>query len=151
MMDFLSGTCLSPKVRDIVSALIRALVMGNPIETLKYFLPKTCETIGKLLKNIDLTDDKEDIELIWYLILFSELVRARGDTLLIYQKMIMSVFHQCIGIINKKSYETIATAAEHLLQSLSHVYSIDSRLTTVENIDEPFIDFLPIRVSFILL
>ena len=63
----------------------------------------------------------------------------------------MSVFHQCIGIINKKSYETIATAAEHLLKSLSHVYSIDSRLTTVENIGEPFIDFLPIRVSFILL
>ncbi len=36
-------------------------------------------------------------------------------------------------------------AAKNLLKSLSYVYPIDYRLT-VENIEEPFIDFLPIRV-----
>jgi len=148
-MNFVTGVCLSPKVRDIVSCLIQALVKGNPIETLKYFLPKTCESIEKILKNFESTisssKDHEDIELTWYLSLFAELVRARGDVLVTYKTMIMSVFHQCIHIINKKSYEAVANACTHLLQSLTQVYSIDYRLT-VENIDEPFLDFLPIRV-----
>jgi hypothetical protein len=71
---------------------------------------------------------------------FSELVRARGDTLLIYKQMVMSVFHRCISIINKHAYEAIANAANHLLKSLSRIYPIDYRLT-VDNIDEPFNDF----------
>jgi hypothetical protein len=153
MMNFITGVCLSPKVRDIVSCLIQALVKGNPIETLKYFLPKTCESIEKILKDSESTisssKDHEDIELTWYLSLFSELVRARGDVLVTYKTMIMSVFHQCIHIINKNSYKAVANACTHLLQSLTQVYSIDYRLT-VENIGEPFVDFLPIRVKYSL-
>jgi hypothetical protein len=154
MMNFVTGACLSPKVRDIVSCLVRALIKANPIETLKYFLPKTCESIERILNNSEptvlLTDYKEDIELNWYLTLFIELVHARGDALLIYKTMIMSVFHQCIHIINKNSYEAVANAAERLLETLTNVYPIDYRLT-IENLDEPFVDFLPIRVSFYLL
>jgi hypothetical protein len=153
MINFVTGVCLSSKVRDIVACLVRALVKGNPIETLKYFLSKTCESIEKILQNsestISLNNDHEDIELTWYLSLFAELVRARGDVLVTYKTTIMSVFHQCIHIINKNSYETVANAAKNLLESLSQVYAIDYRLT-VENIDEPFVDFLPIRVSYCL-
>jgi hypothetical protein len=54
----------------------------------------------------------------------------------------MSIFPQSIQIINKNSYEAIAKAAKNLLESLSQVYSFNYRLT----IDEPFVDFLPIRV-----
>ncbi|CAF4369000.1 unnamed protein product [Rotaria sp. Silwood2] len=74
----------------------------------------------------------------------TKLVHAPGDALMIYKSMIMSVFRQCIHFIYKNSYETIAHAVEHLLKSLTHVYPIDYRLT-VENIDELFVDFLPIR------
>jgi hypothetical protein len=150
MMKFVTGGCLSSKVRDIVACLIRALIRGNPIETLKYFFPITCESIEQILINSESTDWKEDIELTWYLILFAELVNGRGDTLLLYKKRIMSVFHRCIHIINKNSYETVAKAARYLLESLSQVYPIDYRLT-VENIDEPFINVLPIRVNSDLL
>ena len=86
------------------------------------------------------------MELTWYLFLFAQLLTARSDALLIYKKMIMSVFHQCIHIINKDSYLAIANAASNLLKSLSQTYPIDCRLT-IENIEEPFVDFLPIRVS----
>ncbi|CAF4252294.1 unnamed protein product [Rotaria sp. Silwood2] len=148
VIDFVSGVCLSSRARDIVSGLVEGLVKGNPVETLKYLMPKTCESIEKILNHSEstilLTDHKGDIELTWYLILFAELVHARGDALIIYKSMIMSVFRQCIHFINKNSYETIAHAVEHLLESLTHVYPIDYRLT-VENIDEPFVDFLPIR------
>jgi hypothetical protein len=148
MINFVAGACFSSEVRYIVSCLIEALIKGNPMETLKYLLPTTCESIKKILNNSEsiLTDDKGDIELIWHLNLFAELVNAPGDALLIYKKLIMSVFRQCIHIINKDSYEVVASAAENLLESLSHVYPIDHRLT-VENIDEPFVNFLPIRVS----
>jgi len=148
MINFVAGACFSSKVRYIVRCLIRALTKGNPIETLKYLLPTTCESIEKILNNSEsiLTDDKGDIELIWHLNLFTELVNAPGDALLIYKKMIMPVFQQCIQIINKDAYKAVASSAENLLKSLSHVYPIDLRLT-VENIDEPFVNFLPIRVS----
>jgi hypothetical protein len=153
VINFASSACLLPRVRDSISCIVLALVKGNPIETLKYFLPKTCKSIEQILNNSEsivlLTDHKEDIELTWYLFLFAKLTHARGDALLTYKKMIMSVFHQCIHIINKNSYETIANAAENLLESLSQVYPIDYRLT-IENIDEPFVDFLPIRVSYSL-
>ncbi|CAF3301587.1 unnamed protein product, partial [Rotaria sp. Silwood2] len=146
--DFLSGSFLSPKVRKLVAGLIRALVKGNPIETLKYFLPKTCESIENIMDHADssglLIDHKGDIELNWYLILFAEFLRARGDTLLIYKQMIMSIFHRCIYLIHKDSYEAVASAAKHLLKSLSHVYPMEYQLT-VENFDEPFVNFLPIR------
>jgi hypothetical protein len=153
MINFVTGVCLSPKVRAIISCLFQALVKGNPIETLKYFLPKTCESIERVLQNSESTisssSDREDIELTWYLSLFAELVRARGDVLVTYKTMIMPVFHRCIHIINKNSYEAVAKGAKNLLESLAQVYSIDYRLT-VENIDEPFVDFLPIRVSYSL-
>jgi hypothetical protein len=144
-MGFVTGECLSPKVRNIVACLIRALVKGNPIETLKYFLPKTCESIERILQNSE-TDHKEDIELNWYLSLFGELVDARGDILITYKTMIMPIFHRCFNMMDKIPYKRVASAATYLLQSLSQVYSIDYRLT-VENIDEPFADVLPIRVN----
>jgi hypothetical protein len=79
------------------------------------------------------------------LTLFSELLRARGDTVLTYKNKIISIFHQTIHITNKSSYKAIAHAANHLLESLSHTYPLDYRLT-VENINGPFVKFLPIRV-----
>jgi hypothetical protein len=89
--------------------------------------------------NALLTDDKDDMELNWYLILFSELVDARGDVLLNYKQMIMSIFHRCIPIVNKHAYESIGYAATCLLVSLLHVYPINNRI----HIDES----LPIRVN----
>ena len=59
--------------------------------------------------------------------------------------MILSIFHRCVRIIHKESYEAVANAAKNLLKSLSYVYPNEYRLT-VENIEEPFTDFLPIRV-----
>jgi hypothetical protein len=146
----MGNACLSSKARGIICSLIQALVKGNSVETLKYLLSKTCESIDKIINNSEsmilLTDHKGDMELTWYLFLFAELLTARGDTLLKYKKMIMSVFHQCIHIINKDCYLAISNAASNLLKSLSQTYPIDCRLT-VENIEEPFVDFLPIRVS----
>ncbi|CAF4503506.1 unnamed protein product [Rotaria socialis] len=149
LTNFLSGAYFSPKVKGFVSAVVRALLHGNPVEALKCVLPKTCESIEKIMNHADTTElfinGKEDLELIWYLTLFSELVRARGDTLLIYKPMIMSIFHRSTHIVHKYSYEIVANAARDLLESLSYVYPIEYKLT-IENLDEPFIDFLPIRV-----
>ncbi|CAF3730398.1 unnamed protein product [Rotaria sp. Silwood1] len=146
--DFLTHACWPSKVRKLVTGLVRAIVMGDSVETLKYLLPKTYESINKIINdsegNVLLNDHKGDKELTWYLVLFSELVRARGDTLMIYKETIISVFHRCIQIIHKGSYKAIASAAKHILKSLTHVYIIDTRLA-IENIDESFIDFLPIR------
>jgi hypothetical protein len=143
----MADACLSFRARGIICGLIQSLVKRNPVETLKYLLPKTCESINKIINNSELlTDHKGDMELTWDLFLFAELLTARGDALLNYKKMIMCVFHQCIHIINKDSHLAISNAASNLLKSLSQTYPIEYRLT-IENIEEPFVDFLPIRVS----
>ncbi len=146
----MADACLSLRARGVICGLIQALVKRNPVETLKYLLPKTCESINKIINNSEsrilLTDHKGDMELTWYLFLFAELLTARGDALLNYKKMIMCVFHQCIHIINKDSHLAISNAASNLLKSLSQTYPIEYRLI-IENIEEPFVDFLPIRVS----
>ncbi|CAF0928107.1 unnamed protein product [Adineta steineri] len=148
IINFLSSQCLSPKVRDIASGLVRALVKGNPMETLKYLLPEICKSIENKCNNFEstlLTDYKDDIELTWYLVVFAELLRARGDVLLIYKQLIMSVFHQYIQIVNKNSYNAVAKAVINLLESLSCSYSVDYRLLVI-NSDESFDNFLPIRL-----
>ncbi|CAF0870123.1 unnamed protein product, partial [Didymodactylos carnosus] len=147
VMNFIAGSFYTPKVGKLVTGLVRALLRGNAFETLKHILPQTCERITQIMNNIEttiLTDHKGDTELTWCLILFSELLRARGDALMKYKQMIMQIFYRCICIIHKDSYEAIANAARNLLKSLTYMYSIDYRLT-VENIDEPFTHFLPIR------
>jgi hypothetical protein len=149
VINFLAGSFFTPKVGKLVTGLVRAILKGNPEETLKYLLPQTCERIENIMNHSEttiLTDHKGDTELTWCLTLFSELVRARGDTLLMYQPMIISIFHRCIHIIHKESYEAVANAAKNLLKSLTYMYPTDYRLI-VENIEEPFTDFLPIRVS----
>ncbi len=112
---------------------------NNPKEILEYILPKTCQTIEILImnnfeSNILLIDDKDDMELTWYLILFSELVNTRGDILLNYKEMIMSIFHRCISIVNKYAYEAIGSAANCLLVSLLHVYPINNRIDIDESL-----------------
>jgi hypothetical protein len=146
--NFLATYSFSRKVSKLLTGLVQAILKVNPVETLKYLLPQTCERIENILSQSEISiliDHKGDSELTWYLILFSELISARGDTLIIYKSMILSIFNRCIHIVHKDSYEAMAKAAKNLLKSLSYVYPIDYRLT-VENIEEPFIDFLPIRV-----
>ncbi|CAF2627525.1 unnamed protein product [Rotaria sp. Silwood2] len=95
---------------------------------LKCLLPKTYKSIEQIMINVDTTEafinGKENLEVIWHLALFSELVHARDDVLLIYQQMIMSIFHRCIPIMPKKTYEIVANAASYLLKSLTRVYPI---------------------------
>jgi hypothetical protein len=149
LMNFLATYSFSRKASKLLTGLVHAILKSNPMETLKYLLPQTCELIEKILLQSEssiLTDHKGDSELTWCLILFSELVCARGDTLIIYKSMILSIFHRCIHIVQKDSYEAMGKAAKNLLKSLSYVYPIDYRLI-VENIEEPFIEFLPIRVG----
>jgi len=147
--NFVAASSFTSRVNKLLNGLVRAILKGNPEETLKYLLPQTCERIEKIMSHSEttiLTDHKGDTELTWCLTLFAELVRARGDTLVMYKSMILSVFHRCVRIIHKESYEAVGNAAKNLLKSLSYVYPTDYRLT-VENVDEPFTDFLPIRVS----
>ena len=147
--NFVATSSFSPKSSKLLNGIVRAILKGNPTETLKYLLPQTCERIEKIVTQSDssvLQDHKGDTELTWCLTLFSELVRARGDTLIPYKSIILSTFRRCIHIIHKESYEAVANAAKTLLKSLVYVYPIDYRLT-MENIEEPFTDFLPIRVS----
>ena len=141
VIDFLATSSFSPKISRLLTGLVQAILKRNPHETLKSLLLPTCERIQTIIN-----DDNSDVELTWCLTLFAELLQAHGDTLLPYKSTILSIFHRCIHLCDKKSYEAMAKAAKHVLKSLSYVYPKEHRLT-VANIEEPFEDFLPIRVG----
>lgn len=144
--NFVATSSFSPKTSQLVNGLVRAILKGNPTETVKSLLPQTCERIEKILSQADASifdDHHGDWELRWALVLFSELVRARGDTLLPYKSMIESVLLRCRRLIHKDSNEALAAAARNLLKSLLNVYPIESQLIY----DPTFKDSLPIRVS----
>lgn len=149
ILNFLAGSSsFSGHVSQLLTSLVQALLKKNPEETLKHLLLELNERIENILQLSGSTiynDHKGDQELTWCLTLFSELLCARGDSLIPYKSIIISIFHRCICLIHKRSYEALAKAARHLLKSLSYVYPIEYRLT-LENIEEPFTDFLPIRV-----
>ena len=150
IVNFLINACWPSKVKTIIGGLVKAIIVRDPVQTLKSLLPRTCEAIDRLVDELGevalSTDPRGDNELHWYLILFAELLRARGDTLLVHKETITSVFQRCLHIIHKGSYHTLATAARHLLQSLTHVYLIDP-LATVEMSSESDEEVLPTRVS----
>ena len=149
LTNFLATYSYSSQVNQLVTGLVQAMLKSNPTEILKHLLPQTCEHIEKILSQSDksiLTDHHGDSQLTWCLTLFSELLTARGDSLIAYKSMILVVFHQCIHITHQESSEAMARAAKNLLKSLSYVYPMDYR-SIVESIDEPFVDSLPIRVS----
>ncbi|CAF1141433.1 unnamed protein product [Adineta ricciae] len=147
IINFVTGSIFSSKVRSLAIGLVRAIVKCHPEDTLKYLLPQTCQTIEKIFHKAErnlLHDHKGDQELTWYICLFAELLQARGDVLLEYKEMIQNCFHSCVRILHIDSYETVALAIKYLLQSLINVYPIDSSLI-IENLDGSFADFLPIR------
>lgn len=115
IVGFVVNACLPSKVKKLVAGLISAIIVRDPEQTLKSLLPRICETINRVMNELgdvaSLTDHKGDKELHWHLILLSELLRARGDALLVYKPIIVSIFHRCKHIIHKGSYQALASAA----------------------------------------
>lgn len=146
--NYLLGSSHTSKSSQLRLSLVQPLLSSHPVETLHTFVPQTCERIEILLDEAGTslsTNYQGDPELTWWLVLFSKVVRARGDALLPYKASINSVFRRAIGIIHLQSYEQVADAAKHLLRSLTYVYLIEFRLTS-EKIDESIGEPLPIRV-----
>ena len=89
------SACFLSQVREIVLSLVRALIKRNPVETLQYFLPTTCQSIEKLLNTSEsvmlLTDEKEDLKIIWYLILFMKFVDLKEND---YDCVLVMYSHQ---------------------------------------------------------
>ena len=141
-MKLITGSLFSSTARPVVLGLIRPLVQCYPVQTLKDLLPRTSQSIldkadDTLLRLLD--DDRGDLELIWELCLFGELLRARGETLLIYRTSIRDVLHRCLRIVHRESNRLVARAIRYLLHSLVDVYSINS--------PPPPLPILPIRVG----
>lgn len=154
MIGLTSIPYLSINGRETVSSIVVALVKAHPNETLEDFFPKTFQSIENLLKNLlqfandSLKSEEEDRELMWYLTIFSKLVCARGDVLLLYKDKIISIFEQSIKIVNQNVFKVLSKAGRNCVQSLSEISPINYRLTN-ENLNQSLEHFLPIRVSFL--
>ena len=139
----------------MASSVVAGIVGGRPSQTLSHLLPKTCQMIDILVpqsqnnrsstESQDKTND-ENMELLWHLNLFAKLLETDGTVLLPYKKLIVSTFEKCIKINREKIHSLVSLSARNLICSLGHVFPTDLRWIT-ENIEEPFIDCLPIRVS----
>lgn len=131
MFDYLSHPFLSPKVRRLASSLIQTLVRTHPERILQEILPRICQSIETILHDSEKNDlyinSEIDLELAWYLIVFSDLLWTRGDLLLQHKGMILSVLEQCIRILNRDVYLALACGLGDLLQSLVKIHPLEYR------------------------
>ena len=123
----------------MVLALVRPLVFSHPRETLNDLLPRTSQSIlNRTEESLLLSDDRPDLELIWELSVFGELVQAPGATLLVYRTTIRDVLQRCRTIRQRETSRLVALAIQRLFRSLVEVFVISS---------PPKDDRLPTRVS----
>ena len=139
VLQLITGSLFSAPVRPLALGLIRPLVQCHPVQTLKDLLPRTSQSIlDKTADALLMVDDRADLELIWELSLFGELLLAPGEALLIYRTSIRDVLQRSLRIVHRESNQLVARAIRCVLQSLVDVYSIHS--------PPPPLPVLPIRV-----
>lgn len=111
-----------------IATLCLACAKSNPKETLDKFVPR----FGKLI--LTLTDNEEvfqesilDNELLFSLLLMSEIVRCNSPHLLDHKDLIVEVLHRSLKLTSKEGYMLGCGILRHLLRALTNITCCDWR------------------------
>lgn len=111
-----------------IASLCLACAKSSPKETLAKFVPH----FGRLI--LTLTDNEEvfqestlDDELLFSLLLISEIVRCNSPYILDYRDMIISVLNRALNLSAKDGYMLGCGILRHLVRALTNISSCDWR------------------------
>ncbi|XP_071454240.1 proteasome activator complex subunit 4-like [Hetaerina americana] len=145
--SFLTGRILETRVAGHFAAtLCLAFAKVNSKETLKVLLPYLCMRILSLTESDEIFKEEIlDNELLFNMLLLSEVVNCHGDALVPYIPQLMKVLDRTLKLKNcKEAYQMAGLTLKHVLAGLSHVWPIDFR-SVPYSYEEPISKKLPIR------
>ncbi|XP_046402715.1 proteasome activator complex subunit 4A-like [Ischnura elegans] len=145
--SFLTGRILETKVAGRFAAtLCLAFAKVNAKETLKVLLPYLCRTIMSLTESDDVyREEILDNELLFNMLLLTEVVNCHGNALVPYIPQLMEVLDRTLKLKNcKEAYQMAGLTLRHILSALSHILPDDLR-SVPYSYEEPISKRLPIR------
>ncbi|XP_050688195.1 proteasome activator complex subunit 4-like isoform X2 [Eriocheir sinensis] len=146
LQTFIKGKMIEIHVAGKFAAnMCRSAVKVNPHEALKVFVPGVCRLLLTLTDNEEVQNEEHlDDELLFNLLLLSELVRCSGCHLLQYIPQITQVLSQTLHLKSREGYHLAGSVLRYLLKYLS--ISMPSEYRSLPySWDEPFSTCLPIR------
>ncbi|CAL4101951.1 unnamed protein product, partial [Meganyctiphanes norvegica] len=144
LKTFINGKMIEIHVAGKFAAnMCRSAVKVNPEEALKAFVPSVCRLLLTLMENKDLQDAQHlDDEVLFNLLLLSELVRCPGTPLLAYIEQIQDVLKATVKLKCREGYRLAGTVLRYLLKYLSSVVPQEYRSINT-TWDRPLQEFLP--------
>ena len=122
LSTFLKGRILEPKVAGrIASSMCRICVKIAPSLVLKALLPHVCSLLVNCLDEVDL-DSAHPLgdEIMFNLLLLSDLVCLPGCHLVPYVAHIEGVLKPALQLVNREAHQQALAVLRHTLHSLTH-------------------------------
>ncbi|XP_049827617.1 proteasome activator complex subunit 4-like [Schistocerca gregaria] len=140
------GRIMETKVAgQFVAAIVRSFSKVNAEETLKSLVPQFCSRILILTENDEiLKDETLDDELLYNLLILSEIVDCDGKCLIPYIPSILEVLDRTLHLTCRDGYVFSSKILRNVLYSLSFIMPLEYRSST-ESYDSHVKDYLPIR------
>ncbi|XP_042231597.1 proteasome activator complex subunit 4-like isoform X2 [Homarus americanus] len=146
LQTFIKGKMIEIHVAGKFAAnMCRSAVRVNPSEALKAFVPGVCRLLLALTENEEIQNEEHlDDELLFNLLLLSELVRCSGSHLIKYVPQITQVLTQTLHLKSREGYHLAGSVLRYLLKYLGITMPSEYRSMPNEW-DTPIADSLPIR------
>ncbi|KAK4321981.1 hypothetical protein Pmani_007247 [Petrolisthes manimaculis] len=146
LQTFIKGKMIEIHVAGKFAAnLCRSAVKVNPPEALKVFVPGVCRLLIALTDNEEIQNEEHlDDELLFNLLLLSELVRCSGCYLVQYVPQISQVLQRTLHLKSREGYHLAGSVVRYLLKYLGVTMPSEYR-SLPHSWDLPLADSLPIR------
>ena len=111
-----------------ISTLCLACAKALPEETLDKFVPHFCRLVLTTTENESVYSDKTlDDELLFSLLLISEIVRCNSPHLLKYKEIIITVLHRALKLKLREGYMLGCSVLRHLIRALTSISCNDHK------------------------
>lgn len=125
------------------------LSQTNPNLALPKFVPHFCKLILALTESEDvLKEETLDDQLLFSMLVLSEIIKCDGAELLPYADMLIKVLDRTLHLTSRKGYALSSNLLKHLLKALTLINALDFR--SISKPWEAYKDVekeLPIRVN----
>ncbi|XP_057375631.1 proteasome activator complex subunit 4-like [Daphnia carinata] len=146
LYSFVGGRAFEPHVAGKFAAhIVGSVAKVNTAKVLQTFLPSLLKSLESTLASDDiLVEERQEDELMFNLLLLSELMRCPGTFLLPFADQLIRVLDRALMLKAREAYLSSGTVLTNLLKSLTTIYPTDFR-SVAEGYDRALSEYLPIR------
>lgn len=148
LQSFVTSHILETRVSGKYAAhMCRSACRVNPELALKTFVPHFSKLVIALTAIEDVAKEEIlDNELLFSLLLLSEVVRCDGRHVLTYKSELEKVLHRTLHLNSRQGYLLAGALLRHTLRSMSLIYPLDYRSSCIPwEKCQNFQEYLPIR------